>query len=412
MDKKIFIKLNNDHNTHSNFNIKKKIQEQIIKKFNKFNKSTNIHIFKKNTTKMIIPTKIIPKMIIPTKITPKMIIPTKITPKMIIPTKIKPKMIIPTKITHKMIIPTKIKPKMIIPTKIKPKMIIPTKITPTKITPKMIIPKKIIPTIIHNQSLKIGVCVRVKNEQNIIKDWVNYYLKLGFDFIYIYDNLSNPSVAKTLGNYDRNKIKIKNDLVEKSNQFAVYQDCLNNNKHLDWLLICDADEFLYIKEGTIINFLNNFSNDTGTILINSLVFGTSGLLTYDSSKSIFEQFIKREPYNFRYNGCVKSFIRVKYIKFINSWHKIFNSNYLIKDVDNNIVEPIRANANWKYKISNETNVIIVHYMTLDFNSMQIKRVKNSLFDMAVAKTDKYTIEWYNLLFKDEILDKRMIKDLS
>ena len=30
----------------------------------------------------------------------------------------------------------------------------------------------------------IGVCIRAKNEQKIICDWVNHYLKLGFDKIY------------------------------------------------------------------------------------------------------------------------------------------------------------------------------------------------------------------------------------
>jgi hypothetical protein len=259
--------------------------------------------------------------------------------------------------------------------------------------------------IITSNPLKIGVCVRVKDEQKIIKDWVNYYLKLGFDFIYIYDNLSNPSVTETLGNYDENIIKIKIDSVIKSNQTNVYQDCLNNNKHLDWLLICDADEFLYIKKGTIRDFLNTFSEDTGSVLINWLVFGTSGLQNYDNSKSIFEQFIKREPYHFKYNYYVKSFIKVKCINKINSWHKIFNSKYLIKDVNNNIIKPNKRSRHEKIKLSDETSIILCHYMTLDYNSMEIKRCRNSKFDYI---NNKYTISWYNKLFKDSIIDKRMI----
>ena len=257
--------------------------------------------------------------------------------------------------------------------------------------------------------LIIGVCVRVKDEQKIIKDWVNHYLKLDFDYIYIYDNLSNPSVENTLGNYDKNKIKIKIDKVIASNQTDVYQDCLNNNKHLDWLLICDADEFLYIKNGNIKDFLNSFSNDTGTIFINWLVFGTSNLQTYDLSKNIFEQFIKREPYNFFWNEYVKSFIRPKYIKTINGWHKIFNNSYKTKDVYNNSINLHKTNRYSNIKLNDNTPVILIHYMTLDFESMLIKRERNSKFSSTVENSDKYTIEWYNNNFKDEIIDDRMIK---
>ena len=47
-------------------------------------------------------------------------------------------------------------------------------------------------------TMKIGVCIRAKDEQKIICDWVNHYLKLGFDTIFIYDNMSEPSIGSSL----------------------------------------------------------------------------------------------------------------------------------------------------------------------------------------------------------------------
>jgi len=267
------------------------------------------------------------------------------------------------------------------------------------------VPPPIIPT---NNPLIIGVCLRVKNDQKFIKDWVNHYLKLEFDYIYIYDNLSSPSVVESLKDYDENRVIIKNDLVIKSNQKGVYQDCIDNNKHLDWLLICDSDEFLYLKDIKVKDFLNNYSIDTGTILINWLVFGNGGKYVYDYSKSIFEQFTKREPYDFYYNIYVKSFIRIKYINKINSWHKIFNSDYFIKDIYHNIVDNKITNKNLDTKLSDDTPILLIHYMTIDVESMVIKRERNSKFDIAVNNSDKYTIEWYLNNFKDEIIDERML----
>ena len=36
--------------------------------------------------------------------------------------------------------------------------------------------------------MQVVVCAMAKNEHLYIKDWVNHYLRIGFDKIYIYDN--------------------------------------------------------------------------------------------------------------------------------------------------------------------------------------------------------------------------------
>jgi hypothetical protein len=99
--------------------------------------------------------------------------------------------------------------------------------------------------------MKIGVCIKAKDEQKIICDWIRYYLKLGFDKIIIYDNLSNPPIQETLSNNNLldNKIEIIIDSCTKGlqTQTPLYENCINNNKDLDWLLCCDTGEFLYIK---------------------------------------------------------------------------------------------------------------------------------------------------------------------
>lgn len=64
--------------------------------------------------------------------------------------------------------------------------------------------------------MNIGVCIRAKNEQKIICDWVNHYLKLGFDKIFIYDNMSEPSIESSLKekNLLNDKVFIKIDTFE------------------------------------------------------------------------------------------------------------------------------------------------------------------------------------------------------
>ena len=57
--------------------------------------------------------------------------------------------------------------------------------------------------------MKIGVCIRAKDEDKIIVDWVRHYVKLGFDKIIIYDNLSQNPIKKIL---DKNNLLITNKI--------------------------------------------------------------------------------------------------------------------------------------------------------------------------------------------------------
>lgn len=262
--------------------------------------------------------------------------------------------------------------------------------------------------------MKIGVCIRARDEQKIICDWVRYYQNIGFDKIIIYDNMSSPSIKQTLEENNIYNVDISIDNINKSNQSSLYNECINNNKDLDWLLLCDADEFIYIREGNIKEFLNTFSDDTATILINWIVFGTSENSTYDLNKTVFEQFIKRENYTHFWNRFIKSFIRPKLIEKIGNVHITINTNYKTKNVYNDTIDhTMLGQCHYidKY-LSNNTPVVIVHYMTLDFESMLTKQIKNSKHFGWKVEENKYSLEWYNTPpygFKDNCIDKRMLK---
>ena len=265
--------------------------------------------------------------------------------------------------------------------------------------------------------MKIGVCIRAKNEQKIICDWVKHYLDLGFDKIFIYDNLSEPSIETTL--LDKNlltdKVFIKIDTFPHSGQSVVYQETLNNNKDFDWILFCDADEFLWVKEGTIKDFLSKFTNETCTVLINWIVYGTSNLKTYDRNKTVFEQFTRREKYSHAWNVFVKSFVRPNLIEKIGSVHITTNKKYKAKNIYRETVNVSKEGKcdNRDMKLSDNSPVVLVHYMTLDFESM-LEKYKRNREGWLIRQTDnKYSLAWYKTDkygFKDDVEDLRMIKN--
>jgi len=267
----------------------------------------------------------------------------------------------------------------------------------------------------------VGVCVRVKNEDVILNEFILHYINIGFDKIHIYDNNSLIPVEELC----KNIIKTFPDIIsvekDKSNpkdpnwgQTMRYNEFLNKNRHLSWILNCDADEFLYLHtHKNIKDFLSEFSDDTSVIHVNWVTFGTSKLLNLDKNKLVMEQLVLREEYKTFWNYFKKSFIRPNLISEIKNFHNHDSENYLTKNVYNDIiVKTSESTFNdlviERDKLRDDTPLVMIHYMTLDFANMQIKHNKNK-GTLMTLEDDKYTIEWYNKNFMDNVLDNRMNK---
>lgn len=281
------------------------------------------------------------------------------------------------------------------------------------------------------KELKIGVGILAKDEQDIIAEWVAHYKLLGFDRITICDNMSNPSVYSTLSNANADlldNVKIIHFPWDPPDQKWTAEYLISNNTDLDWLLLCDADEFLDLRqEGTIKHYLQQFSDDVATIVINWVCHGTSGLQTFDVTKLAIEQFLKRENYDFWWNRFTKPFVRPNLINLkenvvTNNIHIICNDDYLINDVYQKVINLLSKecqgdppiNYNVDNNLNDSTPLVLRHYMTLDYENMKKKRIRNckaawyvgndgSVIKDPDAPSLRYSIEWYNMP-KDNIFD--------
>ena len=254
--------------------------------------------------------------------------------------------------------------------------------------------------------MKVGICTKVKDEQHIIREWVRHYLRLGFDRIIIYDDNSYPPVKKTLRDNDNDAVIIID--TPTTNQAEAYKDGLSRCEDLDWVLLCDADEFIWTDGRDLKLYLTSAPEQVGTILLNWLTYGTSGIIKMRSDISIFQQFISREPYISYLNGYVKSFVRPK-MADIHIWvHISYSPHRLVACADGTIIRNIKALSRSERvaPISlGKMPILLVHYMTLDYETMARKSVRNkSLTDIG----DKYTLEWYERTFTDSVIDRRMM----
>lgn len=141
---------------------------------------------------------------------------------------------------------------------------------------------------------KVLLCCIGKMENDYIREFVEYYKKLGFDNICLYDN-NDPDGERfedVIGDYIESGFVILKDVRgKKLAQIPAYTDCYNQYKDkYDWIAIFDIDEFLHIDNGmNIKQFLaQDMYNDRGIncIRICWKQFDDSGILKTNGDYSV------------------------------------------------------------------------------------------------------------------------------
>lgn len=163
-----------------------------------------------------------------------------------------------------------------------------------------------------NDRIAIG-CI-IKQEEKYIKEWVEHYINLGFDKIFIIDNNDtyNPELYGILEDY------IRRDLVEvitdfiglKNAQTKSYTKLFRQRRHeFEWIAFLDSDEFLEFEDPTLTihDFVNlpQFQN-FNMIRLNWKVYNDSDIIEIkDDNYSVkrFTQFSRLDSYE------VKSIIK-------------------------------------------------------------------------------------------------------
>ena len=170
--------------------------------------------------------------------------------------------------------------------------------------------------------MNIALFVIGRLENQYVLEYVNYYINLGFNHIYIGDNNydNEDYFEDVLQDYINKNLVTIIDLRNKpSIQMSFYKDMYEKyNSQYDWLAFYDFDEFLTLnKHNTIQEYLNesifiNFNQ----ILINWKIYTDNNLIINDY-RPCLERFItpmiedKRITYDFPHNNHVKSIIRGK-----------------------------------------------------------------------------------------------------
>lgn len=146
----------------------------------------------------------------------------------------------------------------------------------------------------NKNNIKVCLCTMGKSENLYVKEFIEYYIKLGFDQLFIYDN-NNPNtekISQVIENHYKNKVTIyetwKNNI---TNQPQVYTECYNNNRFVfDWLLMIDMDEFLYIVNDTFKSYISNDKFKKCDFIEYYWILPSDNNLLYYDPRPLFERF--------------------------------------------------------------------------------------------------------------------------
>lgn len=145
--------------------------------------------------------------------------------------------------------------------------------------------------------MRVVICAMAKNEHNYINEWVKYYVDLGIDTIYLYDNddLDKPFIGDFIDKNYLDKVVIKNIRGQKKPklQHDIYTGFYAKyGKTFDWVFYVDIDEFLV----GIVNFhswlLQPQLQNALQIRVRWKLFGDNELIERDMSKGVMETFTK------------------------------------------------------------------------------------------------------------------------
>ena len=224
--------------------------------------------------------------------------------------------------------------------------------------------------------LKFAVCTIGKLENLYARDFVLYYLELGVDKIYIYDNndINGEKFEDVLQDLiDQKFVKII-DMRGKQDENLrkiAYESCYNDYYDIyNWFLFFDFDEYLYIEENTLNNFVKSpLYEKCSSILLYWRIYTDNDQKNYSIESPIkrFTEPISKNQQKLSYFCDKKPMIKggIKEVSYdeLNRIpifkDKKYPSEYLICNTEGRDYE---KNKNDKDKIVTFENAFIKHYL--------------------------------------------------
>jgi glycosyltransferase involved in cell wall biosynthesis len=174
--------------------------------------------------------------------------------------------------------------------------------------------------------MKAAACVVVRNEQNILPEWIAYHLVAGFDAAIVFDNCSTdatPDIVRSAGQHGDVRLFDWPFTHGRRQTDAYVAACREFAGEFDWMALIDADEFLLpMRHRTVKQWLSQEVFDKAdAIAVNWAMFGSSGHETIPEGL-VMENYCRRAWDNHGPNRHTKAIVRPGALKAMPNPHAV------------------------------------------------------------------------------------------
>lgn len=251
------------------------------------------------------------------------------------------------------------------------------------------------------------VCI-AKTESKYIEEFVQYHLKLGVDYIFVYDNEDVPTYRHLLSKYKQVYVKHLpgKKFVGGPQTKALYDFTrgIMQNDLITHVAHIDIDEFIVLKKHKHIHdFIrsyiktNNNNIKCAGIGMNWRFFGSSGHSTYENIP-VTQRFTKCAKY---LNHHIKTLFNKKYFRKYNECHSIqtTHSEYPILSTSGKLITSA-------FNKETENDVIqLNHYKCKTLEEFKEIRKRGRADIPTLIETDKQIVNSFNVHDINEMEDK-------
>ena len=269
-----------------------------------------------------------------------------------------------------------------------------------------------------NKDIKICLCVIAKNENLYVREFVEYYKKIGYNNIFIYDNndINGEHFEDVINDYIQNNfVQIINFRERNTNTrptFDAYEDCYSKNfKKYNWISFYDMDEFLILhkKYKTIQNFLNDKIFEKCINIKINWILSKNDQVLYFENKPLLERikiFDYKDPANIHIKSTIRGNLPMNYWKNTNNPHSSL-WNFTSCSSSGNIVEYNSPFVN----PPDFTNAHLKHFYYKSFEEFCIK-AKRGKCDMTKQESNKLVDSTLKIIYEQNKNNPEKLKIIN
>ncbi|MCI0590637.1 MAG: glycosyltransferase family 2 protein [Gammaproteobacteria bacterium] len=231
----------------------------------------------------------------------------------------------------------------------------------------------------RTKAARIGVCTCAKDERPYLREWVSHYRRLGFDFIFVYDNGSGDSSIALLEKMAGDDLKIIEwpTATGKSPQLSAFEDCARlAASTCDFLAFFDADEFLVEQsKGLLRDLLDKIDDSIDGILVNQRIVGSNGAKAY-RPLPVVQRFPAVTTERYPENKWVKSIVRPRSVQKFGNPHipTITGDGRFVNGAGKRILKS-QLDLDGKLSFIDHSGLALNHYILKSYEEYLWKRAR-------------------------------------